>query len=161
MIVCRNIGLRPEIRPARLWHVPKLARILWSFTRRTPWLPTVRTKGDDLRMMTRITRRGWVRLVRDHKGPAAFIARDGQMIHALYVHPRARRSGLGRRLIDEAKAGSDRLEIWTLQANRDARAFYAAQGFSEAGRSDGRSNDEYLPDIRMVWLRRGEPDDER
>ncbi|MWB79539.1 GNAT family N-acetyltransferase [Pseudooceanicola sp. 216_PA32_1] len=152
---------RPEVRRARLWHVPRLARILWSFTRTTPWLPRVRTKGDDLKMMTRITRQGWVRLARDAKGPAAFIARDGQVIHALYVHPRARRQGLGRRLLDDAKARADRLELWTLQANREARAFYAAQGFAEAGRSDGRGNDEYLPDIRMVWLRRGDTADER
>ena len=136
---------------AKLRDIPHLTGILWSFTRATPWLPHSRTRLTDLRLITYVTRQGWVRLVRDPRGPAGFIARDGGRIHALYVHPRARGQGVGRRLLDDAKADASRLELWVLQANTDARCFYASQGFAECARSQGEGNDENLPDILMVW----------
>ncbi|MBZ8117476.1 GNAT family N-acetyltransferase [Roseovarius sp. LXJ103] len=136
---------------ARLWHVPHLARILWRFGRSAPWLPRVRSRRTDLAVMARITRRGWVQLIRDGRGPAAFIARDGALIHALYVNPRARRRGLGRSLLHDAKLGSARLELFVAEANRPARAFYAAEGFCEVARSNGARNDEKLPEIHMIW----------
>lgn len=141
--------MRPA--PARLWHVPRLTGILWAFGRGAPWLPRVRARRTDLRLMTEVTRRGWVRMLRDGRGPAAFIARDGARIHALYVHPRARRQGLGAALLAEAKAQAGRLELWVVEANETARAFYAAQGFVETRRGLGEGNDEMLPDILMVW----------
>ncbi|SEL19168.1 Acetyltransferase (GNAT) family protein [Roseovarius nanhaiticus] len=134
-----------------MWHVPQMAAILWDFGRRTPWLPRVRPYRTDLRVMTRITRAGWVRVLHDARGPAAFIARDGARIHALYVHPRAQGRGLGRTLLDDAKHAAPRLELWVAEANREARAFYDAQGFAEGQRSDGTGNDERLPDIQMIW----------
>ena len=51
-----------------------------------------------------------------------------------------------------AKAGRDRLELWTFQANTRAIAFYRREGFVEAARTDGSGNDEKLPDLRLVWI---------
>ncbi|MFX0546776.1 GNAT family N-acetyltransferase [Roseovarius sp. S1116L3] len=136
---------------ARMWHVPQMAAILWGFGRRTPWLPRVRPYRTDLRVMARITRAGWVRVLHDTRGPAAFIARDGARVHALYVHPRAQGRGLGRALLDDAKRAAPKLELWVAEANQTARAFYTAQGFAETRRSDGADNDERLPDIQMLW----------
>lgn len=141
--------MTPE--PARLWHVPHLANILWRFTHTAPWLPRVRTRHTDLRLMSRVTGRGWVRMLRDRRGPAGFIARDGAHIHALYVHPRARRLGLGRALLMDAKSREPRLELWVAELNREARDFYAAEGFIVAAHGGGAGNDENLPDILMVW----------
>lgn len=137
---------------AQIRDVPHLAGILWSFTRATPWLPPARTRLTDLHLMTQVTRQDWVRLIRDaHGRPTGFIARDKSRIHALYIHPRARGQGLGQRLLDDAKAQVPQLELWVLQANTDARHFYAAQGFIEQARSPGEGNDENLPDILMAW----------
>ncbi len=138
-------------RPANLCHVPPLLGILWAFTRATPWLPVRRPRWVDAKLMGQIIWRGWVRQVRDTKGAAGFIARDGEVIHALFVHPRAQGQGVGRVLLDEAKAAHDRLQLWVLAANDSARAFYAAQGFDEVLCSRGMGNDENLPDILMVW----------
>lgn len=136
---------------ARIWQVPQLARILWAFGHAAPWLPRVRTRRTDLAVMARITRRGWVQVIRDRRGAAGFIARDGALIHAVYVHPRARRRGVGRTLLSDAKRHATRLELFVAEANGPARAFYAAQGFAEAARHDGAGNDENLPEIHMIW----------
>ncbi|HEY9039512.1 MAG TPA: GNAT family N-acetyltransferase [Roseovarius sp.] len=128
-----------------------MTAILRGVTRRTPWLPRVRSFRTDLRVMTRITRAGWVHVLRDGRGPAAFIARDGAQVHALYVHPRAQGRGMGRALLEDAKRSQTRLELYVAEANEAARAFYSAHGFAEAGRGCGAGNDERLPDIHMIW----------
>lgn len=132
---------------ARLWHMPQLLGVLWAFTRHTAWLPSTRPRWVDVALMARIIRRGWVRQVTG----AAFIARDGCYIHALYVHPAWHRQGLGCALLDEAKTGSARLELWVLAQNAAARRFYASQGFEEVLCGRGMGNDEGLPDILMIW----------
>ena len=141
---------------AHIGHAPYLLAILWAFTHNTPWLPQVRSRLTDIQMMARVICRGWVQVVHDSQGPAGFIARDGARVHALYVHPRARRQGLGRALLDDAKARADRLDLWVLQANTAARNFYARHGFAETTRTYGAGNDENLPDILMVWQKEQE-----
>ena len=47
------------------------------------------------------------------------------------------------------------LGLWVFQSNDRAQRFYAARGFVEVERTDGRDNEEREPDVRMVW--RGEP----
>ncbi|HMB13150.1 MAG TPA: GNAT family N-acetyltransferase [Roseovarius sp.] len=140
-----------SIARARLWHVLHLARILWAFTRATSWLPPVRGPIEDLRALARVTLRGWVRVVRDGSGIAAFIVRDGSRVHALYVAADRRGQGYGGVLLAEAKGAAGALDLWVLERNADARAFYAAQGFREAARGQGAGNDEGLPDILMIW----------
>ena len=138
-------------RPAQLWHVPWLLSALWAFTRSTPWLPVRRSAWLDVHLMGKIILRGWVRQLLDARGPVGFIARDGVSIHALYIHPRGQGRGLGRALLSDAKACSDRLELWVLAENSSARAFYAKEGFDEVMCGRGLGNDENLPDILMVW----------
>lgn len=79
---------------------------------------------------------GFVRLgaCRDEgAGPAA-----GE-IHGIYLHPRAWRRGLGRRLCGEAlarlaAAGFTEITLWVLRGNAQAIAFYEAMGFAADGR---------------------------
>lgn len=140
----------PRIQRARLRDVPALARILWTHTR-APGHPRARSPLSDLRLLAMLVRRDEVRLIRDARGPAAFLARRDQAIHALYVHARARRTGLGRTLLAEAKRACPALSIWTPQDNHAARRFYAAEGFQTMGYSDGSHNDETLPEVLMIW----------
>lgn len=140
-------------RPARPWHVPFLLTILWLHTRAEgevsrPWL-------TDAQLMAQVTMRGWVRFLRDDKGMLGFIVRDGVRVHALYVHPRAQGMGIGRQLLRDAMEASPRLELWTLQSNHMARAFYLAQGFRETVHTAGEGNDEGLPDVQLVWQKEG------
>ena len=136
---------------AHISDVPHLARILWACGAVTPCLPRSRSRLAELWLLWRITRAGWVRLVRDSNGPVGFIARDGRRIHALYVHPRGQGLGTGRALLDEAKQAEPQLDLYVLQDNLTARRFYMSHGFAQARLCQGEGNDENLPDLQMIW----------
>lgn len=138
-------------RRAHIRHLPWLLMILWAFTRDTSWLPRARSRLTDTWLMLRVIRRGWVRMVTRDARPAGFIIRDGAIVHALFIHPDTRGQGVGRVLLNEAKAHTARLDLRVLHANKQARAFYLSQGFSEAMCGLGADNDENLPDVQMVW----------
>ena len=138
---------------AHLRHLPGLLRVLWSFTRATPWLPVTRSRLTDIRLMAAMIRRGQVRMLRAGARPVAFLARDGLYVTALYVLPAWQAQGAGSRLLTEAQEQAPALELFTHVQNVAARAFYARAGFIEA---DGSlENDEQVPDLRMVWRRPG------
>lgn len=139
------------IETARLWHIPQLLRVLWAHTRTGETYGSARTRLTDLRLMLLCNHRGWIKLIRGDRGTVGFLVRDAERLHALYVHPCAQGEGVGRQLIEGAKAQSPRLELWVLQNNGNAIGFYAAQGFAEICRTDGGGNDEKLPDLCMVW----------
>ncbi|WP_322866452.1 GNAT family N-acetyltransferase [Aquicoccus sp. G2-2] len=136
-------------RRARLRHLPAIARILWADLPRS----SAREKLGDLRILARLIRRGQITQSPGRFGPRGFLIRDGVRIHGLYTHPRARRKGIGSRLMTEAQATQARLELWTAQSNAQARAFYAAHGFYPAALSNGQGNDEGQPDMRLIWER--------
>lgn len=141
---------------AHIWQVPRLAAILWAYTRATPGQPCARSRAEDLHLLWRETWQGRVRVARVRGRIAGFILRRATRVHALHVAPDMRGQGAGRALLSDAQARAGTLDLWVLEANRRARAFYARAGFAEAERDRrGGGNDEGLPDIRMVW-RRGE-----
>jgi GNAT superfamily N-acetyltransferase len=81
-----------------------------------------------------------------------FLALAGVVVEHLYVDPQAHRHGVGRALLDDAKHASPAgLTLWCFQRNTPALAFYAAQGFVEAERTDGAGNEEREPDVRLAW----------
>ncbi|MBR9763197.1 MAG: GNAT family N-acetyltransferase [Rhodobacteraceae bacterium] len=137
-------------RPARIWHLPALARVLWSHTRADDH-PRARSRLSDLVLLNGLRRRDTLRMVRHGGRITGFLARRDGLILALYVSPGARRRGLGRALLREAKAQTAALSIWTPQDNAVARRFYAAEGFVTMGYGDGSGNDEALPEVLMVW----------
>ena len=131
----------------------RLARVLSDWVAETPWMPALHTSAEDRRYLRRLIEGADVVTLRTWRGPQGFLARDGEMIHALYLAPAARGHGQGRRLLDIAKVRAPRLTLWTFQANLGARKFYAQQGFVEVEATDGAGNDENLPDVRLVWQR--------
>lgn len=138
--------MTPRLSPARLPDTPWLMRILARGR-------GVRTDRTDRHTLTRLIREGQVVCARGMLAPVGFLIRHGDTIHALYVSPRAQGRGIGRRLIEDAKQGSDRLELWCAQTNTRARAFYARHGFHETAFGTGAANDEGAPDVRMTWVR--------
>jgi GNAT superfamily N-acetyltransferase len=140
------------LRAATPDDAPGMARVLGDWVRETGWMPVLHTRVED-ELFCRSLIMGQVVTVVDDGGVAGFMARDGEDVTCLYLAPRVRRRGFGGQLIDLAKTASDRLALWTFQANLGAMRFYVGHGFVETERTDGSANDERLPDVRLVWQR--------
>lgn len=78
-----------------------------------------------------------------------FIGLDGSYIAGIFVCGQAQSRGIGRKLLDCAKAGKKRLELRVYQKNARAIAFYRREQFEiQAECLDGETGEkEYL----MAW----------
>jgi GNAT superfamily N-acetyltransferase len=83
----------------------------------------------------------------------SFLARGGEEIRLLHTHPDFIGLGAGRMLLDGAKESAAALELWCFQANTGARRFYERHGFRAIRFTDGRDNEENMPDVRYRWER--------
>ena len=81
------------------------------------WLPISET--------TVVERRG---------GVAGFIAMIGHEVGGLFVDPEHQRTGIGSALLDANRDAHPYLELDVFEANRGARSFYEAYGFTVVGR---------------------------
>ena len=98
---------------------------------------------------------GGVTLAETGGTPLGYLARHGEWVDHLYVAPAHLRRGIGRRLLDHAKAEHPGgLRLWCFQRNHRARAFYETQGFAIDHFTDGADNEEKEPDILYVWTGR-------
>lgn len=131
-----------------------LARILGDWLRGTGWMPVLHSRAEDIAFLSRMIASHRVLVARDAEGaPLGFIAVRQGDIAGFCVAEGARGKGIGKALLEAAKAGEPRLALWTFQANTGAIAFYAREGFAEVERTDGAGNEEGLPDVRMIWRR--------
>lgn len=144
------------IRAAQPTDAGGVGAILSQFTDGAAWMPRLYTGAEILSFAGTMVDRGWVHVLEPEgqgTGIAGFLALDRGYVHGLYMAVGRRGQGLGRRLLDHAKARAPRLELRSHQANTGALRFYLREGFHEAGRGDGAENDEGLPDIRLIWER--------
>jgi len=77
----------------------------------------------------------------DHPAGTVFVSCDGDtaMLHALVVHPEARRAGVGKNLTYGCakwamRQGATTLALMTPQANQAARQLYESIGMTEVSR---------------------------
>lgn len=148
------------LAPATADDAGAMARILGDWVRETGWMPVLHSRDEDRGFCAQLVASGPVTVARaagaEGNGVLGFLALSGDTVAALHLAPAARGQGLGRRLLDAARAGRDRLDLWTFQANAGALRFYAREGFVAVERTDGRDNDERLPDVRLVWERQAQ-----
>ena len=141
--------MRPRLRPARPADAPACAAILREWAGETPWFPRPDPPQAAPGFVEERMARGVV-IVAEAGGVAGFVAVERGYVNCLYVARGWRGRGVGKRLLDAAKAREHRLVLWTFAANDGARAFYLREGFAERRRSDG-ANAERLPDVEYVW----------
>ncbi|MEO1662787.1 MAG: GNAT family N-acetyltransferase [Pseudomonadota bacterium] len=140
----RNADTRDAIRIAKLHRLARSVAM--------PWLPVVHSPEEDLVFFSEIVLPNEnVRIVEIENDIAGFIAFCGDWLNHLYVHPDFWGRRFGSLLLEDAKATSKRLQLWTFQRNTAARAFYERHQFLEVERTDGAKNEERTPDVRMVW----------
>ena len=75
---------------------------------------------------------------------------EGWLDH-LYVDPASHGRGIGSLLLQRAKDGNSRLDLWTFQRNAQARRFYEHRGFRLVELTDGSANEEQEPDAHYRW----------
>lgn len=76
-------------------------------------------------------------------------------IHNLYIRPGYQNQGIGHRLIETAKTCSGgELQLWVFEPNEGAIRFYERHGFVILRKTDGRENEEKVPDRLMAWRSR-------
>ncbi|MEM1150433.1 MAG: GNAT family N-acetyltransferase [Pseudomonadota bacterium] len=120
-----------------------------------PWLPVVHTPKEDLDFFLDEVLKNQTVFVAEHTNEVVgFAAFAEDWLNHLYVGPEHWRCGIGELLLSKVKTDSDFLQLWTFQRNVSARAFYRNSGFEEIEFTDGASNEEKTPDVRMTWRRR-------
>ena len=82
---------------------------------------------------------------------AGFCTRDDDNIGALYVVAEARNTGIGKRLLDTAKADRDWITVWAYEKNIHALRFYKREGLVEVSREI--ENESNLMNIEHRWTR--------
>ena len=81
-----------------------------------------------------------------------YLAREGDWLMHLYVSPGSQGQGIGTALLEAAKARSPGgLRLWVFQPNAGAIRFYERHGFRAVRETDGRDNEEKVPDLLMGW----------
>lgn len=84
--------------------------------------------------------------------PAAFMVVEGDWLNSLYVLPARAGHGVGSALLDVAKSlRPGGFCLWVFESNTPARDFYRHRGLVELERTDGSTNEERAPDLRMAW----------
>ena len=140
------------IRPATPADAPACAAILNAWIDATPWMPRVHPHEDVERHYREFVFQKRKVTVAVDAAPIGYLALDAEegFITSFFLKAEARGAGVGKRLLDNAKAGAEMLQLWTFVENEGARRFYKREGFAEADRSDG-DNEEGLPDILYRW----------
>ena len=143
---------RIRIAPAGPAHAPACAAILDAWIDECEWMPRLHARGAIERHVREVVfamRRAWVAVEADRT--VGFLALDIEgCVTALYVARDARGRGVGRTLLDRAKAEERALTLWAFGPNVAARRFYAREGFREVRRTHG-DNEEGVPDVLMGW----------
>ena len=73
-------------------------------------------------------------------------------LHALYLRPAYRRQGIGKRLLDMAKARfAEGFELTVFEPNGKAKRFYEREGLVEDETRRDDETEEGVPTLMMVW----------
>ncbi|TXR56746.1 GNAT family N-acetyltransferase [Quadrisphaera setariae] len=118
-----------------------------------PWLAVVHTPEEDLGWVTSVLLvQHDVAVVRHDDLLVGVLATSPGWVDQLYVLTDHQGRGVGRALLDRAKAASSGdLQLWTFAGNARARAFYERAGFVAEEETDGSTNEERAPDVRYRW----------
>lgn len=137
------------VRPARSDEWAACADILYDWIDARGWMPLLHSRAE-----IHAFYRDRVFAQRDvfavGEPLAGFMAVDGPANTVTALYTATPGQGIGKALLDHAKAGRAFVELWTFQANAGARAFYEREGFVPVRTTEG-DNEEGLPDVLLRW----------
>lgn len=142
----------PVIRRAIAADLPACAAIMNAYIDATDWLPRLIPVEDIEDMFSPELLERRLVLVPEVEGKVAgYLSLDvqAQFLHALYLAPEYRTRGLGKALLNSAKAVcSTGFELTVWQPNIRAKQFYLREGLRQIGLGADEAG---LPVFRMKW----------
>jgi len=145
------------IRPAQSSDWDKIAQVFSASLRSMAFLPRLYSEEEEHWFITNIIARECTVTVAELDGSIiGFLALEEHKvwnlkIRLLHIGPDHFGQGVGSALIgDVMDRVSGPIHLWCFQANDGARRFYERHDFRAAEFTDGRQNEEKLPDIRYV-----------
>jgi GNAT superfamily N-acetyltransferase len=147
----RSFGLRRAAH-ADMGAVARLHR----HVRRTclPYLPELHTQQQDLAFFEEhVFPSSTIWLAEDDGRLIGFAVLKQDWLDHLYVDPNWHGRGVGSALLTAVRENAGELNLWTFQANEQARRFYERHGFRLVGLTDGSGNEERTPDAHYRWTR--------
>ncbi len=137
-----------EIRRATRADIPAMARIVVAWEAATEWMPDGTIESDVIGMIDEVFDHRQIYVANDPVAAYMSIDADAHKIGALYCD--RQRQGIGKALVDTAKAGRDFLWLQTHQPNIAAHRFYLREGFDIAGEIAPEAEGEPAQ-YRMEW----------
>jgi GNAT superfamily N-acetyltransferase len=140
-------------RPAKANDADAIAQVFSTSLRSLSFLSIFHTAEEDQAFIRETLQSCSVTVVEDHGRIVGVLARCDEEIRLLHVLPGRTRQGVGTLLVEKAKDGAEKLELWCFQQNAAARQFYESRGFEPVLFTAGENNEEKLPDVRYRWRR--------
>jgi len=154
MIRNREPALLRETHEATKEDVAAMANLFrTTFAATYPHFAKLHAPEEDLAHFQKVLQSNHTVIVEKDGEIAGFCAFTPGWVNYLYVLPKYQGSGIGSRLLNEAKSENAVLQLWTFQENQKARNFYERHGFKLVEETDGAGNEEKQPDVRYVWER--------
>nr|WP_246742356.1 GNAT family N-acetyltransferase [Microvirga splendida] len=129
-----------------------------------PYLPEIHSPEQDLAFFQgHVFPSSTIWLAEDESRLIGFAVLKQDWLDHLYVDPAWHGRGAGLALLTAVREKAEELNLWTFQANAQARRFYERHGFRLVELTDGSGNEECTPDAHYRWTRHrtGEGDDRR
>lgn len=143
-----------DIRIAEVQDLPACAQIINDYIDATYWLPRVLpAKKIAALFVPEILEDRKVFVAENDSGVVGYLTLTNEgVIPALYLEPKARGHGVGKALLDKAKAVSSKgIELTVFEPNESAQRFYAREGFKEMPGGRVTNTDEGVPTLRLRW----------
>ncbi|MBU4546872.1 GNAT family N-acetyltransferase [Hoeflea sp.] len=154
-----SAALKPSastrVRRAVAADLPSCAAIINDYMDATTWLPRVVTREAIGEMYAPpLLDKRIILVAEDRDDVVGYLSMDhaAGFIHAIYLRPHARSTGLGKALLDAAKeARPQGFELTVFEPNTNAMRFYIREGLLEV--PGGRNDDtpEGVPTLLMRW----------
>jgi len=130
------------------------ARILHAWGAETPWMVPFYDLEPLAEFWAELLTKDFGYVAHDQGRVVGFCSREDDNVSGLFILKEARGCGVGKRLLDLAKADRDWITVWAYEANTGARKFYHREGLVEIKREleefdDGNS----LMDVEHRWTR--------
>lgn len=136
------------IRRATAQDVDPVAELFERSFATLTFLPVLHTLDEHRAHFGRVVAEQEVWVWDEDERILGFAALGGDMLNYLYVEPGAIGRGIGSALYAHAAARHpDGFTFWVFQQNERARRFYERHGARPVRFTDGRDNEEKMPDV--------------